>query len=117
VHRYLAPVGGYTRSVSHAIDHVECVDEDEQRRQTAEAHRRWRRELQRDRGTCRVSILAAPEGFATNRLDSRLVGDLREIRRQVARRSRPRPVTVVLRVVAALVLTLRREERTAGCAE
>jgi hypothetical protein len=83
--RYLQKAYGYTTSVNRAIDTLEAVDADTQQRLTAEAHRRWRRELQRDWGTARVSILTALEGFASNRLDTKLVGDLRVIRRQVAR--------------------------------
>ena len=55
---------------------------DEQRRQTADAHARWQREL----GEARVAILDSVQRFkATGRLDRKLVGDVRVLGRGVAR--------------------------------
>ena len=73
-----------THNVAAAIDKLECVDEAEQRRQTADARRRWREELARDWGSARAEILAATSTFKTRRLDRRLVSDVRALERQVA---------------------------------
>lgn len=78
------------RAVDYAsfptVDPAECVDEAEQRRQTDDAHVRWRRELQREWGAARLSILDAVEGFkSSGRLDRRLVSDVHLLERGVRR--------------------------------
>ena len=83
--RYLARVG-YTHVRHLAVDQLEAVDEDEQRRQTAAAHRRWREQVQRDWGAARSTILDGVERFkSSGRLNRKLAGDVRVLERQVSR--------------------------------
>jgi hypothetical protein len=64
--RFLAKGLGYVDSAARAMDRVECVDEDEQARQTAAAHRAWEREQRRAWGQARREILAGVERFKAN---------------------------------------------------
>jgi hypothetical protein len=45
--RFLAPIGGYTRRTTIAIDKLEAVSEDEQARLTQRAHRTADQQLRR----------------------------------------------------------------------
>jgi hypothetical protein len=86
VPRYLARVYGYTLNSARAADRLECIDEGEQERQTQAAHAKFRRELQREWGAARGSILAAVQGFkASGHLDRRLSSDVRVLERQLVR--------------------------------
>jgi hypothetical protein len=85
--RFLGRAGtDYTRAWHRSIDpSAECVDVETQQRLTSEAHRRWRRELQREWGEARSSILDGVERFkSTGRLDRKLANDLRLVERGVA---------------------------------
>jgi hypothetical protein len=84
--RYLAKAAGYTASSARAMDKLECVDEDEQERQTEDAHRRWKRDRARAWGQARREILAGVERFKANgHPDRRTLSDLRVMQRTVER--------------------------------
>jgi uncharacterized protein involved in type VI secretion and phage assembly len=84
--RFLAKAVGYTASSEIAMDKLECVDEAQQQRQTADAHRRWKREQQREWGKARLAILAGVERFKVNgHPDSQMLSDLRVVQRVTAR--------------------------------
>ena len=84
--RYLARTVGYVDSSAIAMDKLECIDEEEQRRVTDDAHRRWRLQQQREWGKARHTILLGVERFkASGFSDRRTMSDLRAVQRVTAR--------------------------------
>ena len=84
--RYLARTVGYVDSSAIAMDKLECIDEEEQRRVTDDAHRRWRLQQQREWGKAKREILAGVERFRSNgHPDRRTMSDLRAVQRVTAR--------------------------------
>jgi hypothetical protein len=84
--RFLARQLGYVNASEIAMDKLECIGEDEQRRQTEDAHRRWRLQQQREWGKARREILAGVEHFRNNGSpDRRTISDLRAVQRVTAR--------------------------------
>jgi hypothetical protein len=83
--RYLARGAGYVRSTVVAMDKLECVDAQEQDRQTTLAHRAWQRMMQRRWGKAAQTINGAIEDFSAAGVDQRVARDLRTITRGVRR--------------------------------
>ena len=83
--RFLARVG-YTHVRHLAVDKLECIDENEQQRQTIEAHRRVREQVHHDWAAARSAILDGLSRFkSSGRLDRKLVSDVRALERVVER--------------------------------
>jgi hypothetical protein len=82
--RYLGRTGGYAPRPT--IDALEAVDEDEQRRQTAQAHLRWKKDLARDWGRCRTEVLNAVQAFTSSpRVNGKMRHHVRQITRTIDR--------------------------------
>src|SRR5689334_3535188 len=79
--RFLGRRLGYGETVVLAADELEAVDEGEQRRQTDEAHLRWKREQQRHWGQARGQISKAVNDFDASYGDRRLSSPLRQVER------------------------------------
>jgi hypothetical protein len=62
--RFLAPPSGYTRRAASAVDKLEAVSEEEQRRLTQQAHRNSDLQLRRQWGEAHEQITRALDDFA-----------------------------------------------------
>jgi hypothetical protein len=83
--RFLARGLGYVASSAIAMDKLECVDSQEQDRQTTLAHRVWQRMMQRRWGTAAQTINGAIEDFSAAGVDRHVARELRTITRGVRR--------------------------------
>lgn len=84
--RFLAPQLGYTPNRHVAIDDLEAVDEQEQKRQTHAAHVEQLRRRMLAWAPTRGAILTATEQFlASGAADRRTASDLRVVVRVVGR--------------------------------
>jgi hypothetical protein len=87
--RFLGRAAGYVRSSAIAIDKLEVIRPEEQAEQTRRARVEWTKAQQRRWGEAAKAIASAVEGFAAGgRVDRRLAGDLRQIRRGAERVTR-----------------------------
>jgi hypothetical protein len=77
----------YTDKSALALPHEpEAISEDEQRRQSDDARRRWKREQAREWGVARTEILAGVEHFRSNgHPDRRTLSDLHVMQRLTAK--------------------------------
>jgi hypothetical protein len=84
--RFLAKGLGYVRSGEIAMDKVEAVSEDEQRRQTRARRLAWQREMKRAWGTCHATITGALQDFEAQRPADRAIAEaVRSLERSVVR--------------------------------
>jgi hypothetical protein len=84
--RYLSRQLGYVNTSAIAMDGLECIGPEEQRRQTDDAHRRWKHEQARVWGQAKTEILSGIAGFQANgHPDRRTESDLRAMVRLTSR--------------------------------